>query len=102
MLGTRGRRSSSGLLGATRTISGVKTERGSAGEEDLEGVGGGTQEQLTVSKTSPGLLLDGTNVVASQFVHELPRQLLIEQDAHGPSVLHGQLPRRPPPARARR
>ena len=81
---------------------GVKTERGSAGEEDLEGVGGGTQEQLTVSKTSPGLLLDGTNVVASQFVHQLPRQLLIEQDAHGPSVLRGRLRGRPPPARARR
>ena len=47
---------------------------------------------------SPGReehLLDGSHFVADQEGRELPRQLLIDQNAHAPSPLHGPHPAPP-------
>jgi len=42
----------------------------------------GGVEQLPVLEPSPGLLLDGPNVVPEQEWSELPGELLVKQDAH--------------------
>jgi hypothetical protein len=64
--------------------------------EDGETGGFGCVKQLSVLQPDPQLLLDGSNVVPCQKRRELPRQLLIEQNAHERLPLHGLLPKQLP------
>ena len=66
------------------------------GYKDLEPGGGRTSRRLAVSQARPAFRLYGMDLVTN----ELPRQLLIEQNAHEPSKPHGLLRERPPLARA--
>ena len=63
-----------------------------SGHEDGEAVGFGCIEQLAVLQPGPDLLLNGSDLVPSQKRSELPRELLIEQNAHARLPLHGLLP----------
>jgi hypothetical protein len=66
--------------------------------EDSEADSFGCIEQLAILQPSPRLLVDGSDLVPSQKRRKLPRELLIEQNAHARLPLHGPLPRQPQPA----
>ncbi len=70
------------------------------GHQNGEVCGFGRLQQGAILQAGPRFLLNGSNSVASQEGRELPRQLLIEQNAHEPSPLHGPLPELPQPVHA--
>jgi hypothetical protein len=71
-------------------------------QEDLEARFRGASQQLPVSEPSPALLLNRADFMAKEFLCQLSRQLLIEQDAHASSVPRGLLRARPRPVHATR
>ena len=67
-------------------------------DKDSEAGGLSYVEQCPILEPSPELLVDGSNFVPNQKRRELPRQLLIEQNAHAPLPRHGLFPKPRPPA----
>jgi hypothetical protein len=61
------------------------------GNEDLELRGRGPAQQLAILHTRPAFLLDRSDLMAGDVPRDPARQLLIEQNAHGPSAPRAQL-----------
>ena len=73
-----------------------------ARDKDFEAGGQRQCEQLAVPLARPTLLLRRPDIVPSEVRHELPRKLLIEQNAHDRSRLHPRSRGQQSPARVRR